>query len=542
MILLAGMLHAQAPASGTQASPAPAATKGVAAAGAKPSEPPKATPPATPMQTAAQLYRNGKLAEAEAAYKEVLQGEPQSPDAYVGLVRVNLRQKKLAEAETALAKAVELGPKSNAVRAAQGEVHFRQGRIIEAQDDFTPLVKANTAEARAYLGLGKIYSAGSLRMHAKLMYELAHDRDPEDPDIHRAWLFTLSRKERIQALRGLLSEEADEDEDDRGHLETSLAAMEGAEVEGRTGCHLVSKVDETHIAMERMLYGAARIRGYGLKVQLNGTKSNLLVDTGSTGILVSKRIAEKAGISAIVKTDVHGIGDKGVAGGFVGVAESIKIGDLEFKGCHIGVMERNSVAEEDGLIGADIFSHYLVGIDFPDMKLNLTPLPAMPPPSDTEKSLVAKYPKIAGFRDRYIAPELKEYTPIYRFGHMLLIPTRINELPSKLFLIDTGAFSDTISPAAAREVTKVRGDSNIQVKGLNGAVKNVFTADNLTLTFSRFRQPARDMLAFDTTGISNSSGVEISGMLGFAMLYQMEVKIDYRDGLVDFGYDPNRFH
>jgi TolA-binding protein/predicted aspartyl protease len=542
MILLAGMLHAQAPASGTQASPAPAASKGVAAPDAKPSKPPKATPPATPLQTAAQFYRNGKLAEAEAAYKDVLQSEPQSPDAYVGLVRVNLRQKKLAEAEAALAKAVELGPKSNAVRVAQGEVHFRQGKIIEAQDEFTPLVKANTAEARAYLGLGKIYSAGSLRMHAKLMYELAHDRDPEDPDIRRAWLFTLSRKERIQALRGLLSEEADEDEDDRGHLETSLAAMEEAEVEGRTGCHLVSKVDETHISMERMLYGAARIRGFGLKVLLNGAKSSLLVDTGSTGILVSKRIAEKAGISAIVKTDVHGIGDKGAAGGFVGVADSIKIGDLEFKGCHIGVMERNSVAEEDGLIGADIFSHYLVGIDFPDMKLNLTPLPAMPPPSDTEKALVAKYPKIAGFRDRYIAPELKEYTLIFRFGHMLLIPTRINELPWKLFLIDTGAFSDTISPEAAREVTKVRGDSNIQVKGLNGAVKNVFTADNLTLTFSRFRQPARDMVAFDTTGFSNSSGVEISGMLGFAMLYQMEVKIDYRDGLVDFGYDPNRFH
>jgi len=105
----------------------------------------------------------------------------------------------------------------------------------------------------------------------------------------------------------------------------------------------------------------------------------------------------------------------------VGVADSIKIGDLEFKGCHIGVIERNSVAEEDGLIGTDIFSHYLVGIDFPNMKLNLTPLPTMPPQSDTEKALVAKYPKIAGLRDRYIAPELKEYTPVFRFGHMLLI-------------------------------------------------------------------------------------------------------------------------
>jgi len=125
---------------------------------------------------------------------------------------------------------------------------------------------------------------------------------------------------------------------------------------------------------------------------------------------------------------------------------------------------------------------------------------------------------------------------------MLLIPTRINELPSKLFLIDTGAFSDTISPAAAREATKVRSESNLKVKGLSGAVNNVFTADEITLTFSHFRQPAKDMVAFDTSSVSNHAGVEISGFLGFAMLYQMDLKIDYRDGLVNFSYDPNRFH
>jgi hypothetical protein len=73
-------------------------------------------------------------------------------------------------------------------------------------------------------------------------------------------------------------------------------------------------------------------------------------------------------------------------------------------------------------------------------------------------------------------------------------------------------------------------------------VNNVFTADKLTLTFSHFKQPAQDIVAFDTSGPSNSTGIEVSGMLGFAMLYQMQLKIDYRDNLVDFVYDPNRFH
>lgn len=540
LIFVAGALHAQAPASGTQASPPPAAPAGVSPPDAKAGDPAQAATPSNPLDAAAQLYRTGKLAEAEAAYKRILQNEPESAAAYVGLVHVSLRQKRLPDAEAAIAKAMELSPNSNAVRVAQGEVHFRKGKITEAQDDFTALVKANVPEARAYLGLGRVYWAESYRRHAKLMFDFAHDKDPDDPDIRRSWLFTLSRKERIQALRGLLSEEVGEDEDDRNHLETNLAAMEDAEEEGRTGCHLASKVGEAHIPMERLNNGTRDVRGYGLKVHLNGATATLLLDTGSSGILVSRRIAEKAGIKSIVKTDVHGIGDKGAVASFIGAADTIKIGDLEFQGCRVEATVGNSVTNEDGLIGADIFSHYLVSIDFPHWKLNLTPLPVLPAPSDADKALVAKYPEIAGFSDRYIGPEFKSYTPVFRFGHILLIPTRINDLPSKLFLIDTGSFSDTISPQAAREVTKVRTESEIQVKGLNGAVKQVFTADNLTLTFSHFRQPARDMVAFDTTRMSDSSGVEISGMLGFAMLYQMEIKIDYRDGLVDFGIDHSR--
>jgi hypothetical protein len=36
------------------------------------------------------------------------------------------------------------------------------------------------------------------------------------------------------------------------------------------------------------------------------------------------------------------------------------------------------------------------------------------------------------------------------------------------------------------------------------------------------------------------NGTEVSGFLGFATLKVLEVKLDYRDGLVDFEYDPKR--
>jgi hypothetical protein len=135
---------------------------------------------------------------------------------------------------------------------------------------------------------------------------------------------------------------------------------------------------------------------------------------------------------------------------------------------------------------------------------------------------------------------MKSFTPILRFGHQLLIPTKVNDLAPKLFVMDTGAFSNTITPAAAREVTRVSSDSRLTVKGLNGTVQNVFRANELTLQFSNLIQKNLDIVAFDTTRISDSVGTEVSGMLGFSMLWMLEIKIDYRDGLVDFVYDPNR--
>ena len=107
------------------------------------------------------------------------------------------------------------------------------------------------------------------------------------------------------------------------------------------------------------------------------------------------------------------------------------------------------------------------------------------------------------------------------------------------FLLDTGASVNFITPDAAREVTSVSGDSRAVVHGISGSVKNVYRADQATLQFANLRQKNQDILAFDMTHISDNTGTEISGTLGFSTLRVLDIKIDYRDGLVDFIYDPN---
>jgi len=50
------------------------------------------------------------------------------------------------------------------------------------------------------------------------------------------------------------------------------------------------------------------------------------------------------------------------------------------------------------------------------------------------------------------------------------------------------------------------------------------------------RQENQDMTAFDTKNLSDDIGTEISGFLGFTTLRLLDIKIDYRDALVDFKY------
>ena len=46
------------------------------------------------------------------------------------------------------------------------------------------------------------------------------------------------------------------------------------------------------------------------------------------------------------------------------------------------------------------------------------------------------------------------------------------------------------------------------------------------------------MTSYDTKTTSDDLGTEVSGFLGFTMLRLLEIKIDYRDDLVDFSYKP----
>jgi tetratricopeptide (TPR) repeat protein len=512
------------------------------------------------------LYRKGDFDAALAKYQAVLQEKPKSPDALAGIIRIYLKQKKVDQASHAADQALALSDAPR-IRVAHGEVLFRQGRIDEADKEWVGVVNSGYPEARAYLGLARVYRAAAMYKSAEKMILKAHTIDPTDPDIQRRWMGTLSRSERIKYLEDALAGENNWDAEERENTAEYLQYLKERAKRKVPPCRLVSKVTATEAPLVRLMSDPKHLRGYGLSVVLNGHKNSLMLDTGASGIVVRRGIAEKAGISKVTATKIGGIGDKGRKNAYIGIADSVKIGDLEFQHCPIEVIESRSVVDEDGLIGTDVFEDFLVDIDFPDEKLRLGELPRRPgeselkpalkdeedDPDDAQAAESSDNSEVAdaknsaplhrpGPQDRYIAPEMQSYTRVLRFGHQLLVPTKIGDVPPKLFILDTGAFSNSISPAAAREVTKVHGDSDTTVKGISGTMDKVYSANKAVLQFGRLRQENQGMIGFDTTPLSESTGTEVAGFLGFAMLRFLEIKIDYRDALVDFSYDRNRWH
>lgn len=488
------------------------------------------------------LYWSGDFPKAITEYQAIVAaGGTDAAGAYVGLTRIYLKQKNPVEAYAAAQKALQTDAHLGEAHVALAEVYFRQGRIAASEPEFQVPLRNHIASARAYYGLSRIYRVTSNYKLARMAVAKAHEIDPNDPDIRRAWFATLGLKERIQALQEYLAAHTNDDEEARYNLEHSLAVMQDISTHTARNCRLKTPVETSEINLEMLMATSQLIRGYGLKVKFNNATGRLLLDTGASGILVNSKLAESAGIQRVMEQHVGGIGDKGESAGYLGFAQSVQIGDLQFENCYVDVTDSRRSVGEDGLIGADVFAKFLVDIDFPDHKFRLSPLPKLPDEPAESAGLDTDEATAYHPHDRYVAPEMQNYSRIYRFGHMMLIPTSVNDHPTKLFLIDTGAFDNTIAPDAAREVVKIHRDSKIQVKGLSGDVKKVFVADDVSLAFAHFRQK-KSLVAFDLTNMSNAAGTEVSGTLGFGMLFQLDIKIDYRDGLIDFAFDPNRFH
>ncbi len=527
------------------------------------------SPQSTDLNTAGMLYKSGRFAEAAARFQAIVKSDPKNVSAQMGLIHSLLRSEKIDEAQAAASSALALQPNSAALVTTMGDVQFRLGEMPEAERSYLKAQSLDHNNPAPYIGAARVYRAYSLYRHAYDQLSRAHQIAPDDPGLQRLWLGMLPPRDRIAAIDAYLANGHSEDPEELAQLRRYLDFLNTTAGKPAHSCHLVSKVAQTNTKLLAMSSSTSHLAATGLEVKLNGRSNRLALDTGSSGILVRRESAEKAGLTRIGEQSIGGLGDKGQQSGYVAVAAHLRIGELEFEDCVVRVVDTAGPSENDGLIGTDVFGAYLIDIDIPGERLRLSPLPKRPDQAAAPTALNSagetraaaedtvenggeernaagpdrKAGATAGVSlhlpmDAYIAPEMARWTKVFRFGHILLIPTLVDGSKPMLFMIDTGAFTNVLSTRAAREVTKIRADSRTQVRGLSGAVANVYRADKATLEFGHYSQENQDMVTLDLSAVSKSAGTEVSGILGFALLRILQIKIDYRDGLVDFVYDP----
>jgi predicted aspartyl protease len=497
--------------------------------------------------------------EAAVLYRGGLRSHPGDAQLTTGLVHALLHQEKIQDAADAVKASLAVAPNSAALITLRGEVELRQGTPWIATETALEAFKLDPCNPRTRLLVADLDHISSLFASSRRELNIAHQLDPDDPEIRREWIHTLTLQEKIAETEAYLAAPRGDDEEDLFRWRLYLANLKKMASEPHKACHLVSPAASTEIPFVEFRRDATHIAAFGLEAKLNGRSARLEIDTGADGLVISHSVAEHAHLKAFSQTQMSGVGDQADKVGYTAYADSIRVGNLEFQDCAVRVLDSKSGLDEvDGLIGMDVFAHFLVTLDFPMRKLLLGPLPPRPgetavaapslKTSDEDRddaaapaqNGAAQKSSAHGPYDRYIAPEMKSYTPVYRVGHLLMLPAALNGLKLKLFALDTGSMATTISPGAAREVTKVRSSFGFNVKGINGKVENVYAADEVTFTFAHVSQKVQSVVSIDTSRISKDTGMEVSGFLGANTLDQLTIHIDYRDGLVKFDYDPNR--
>ncbi len=486
-------------------------------------------------------------AKAESLYRAAVTAHPGDADANVGLVHSLLREQNVLDAAEAVKSALSATSNSAALLTLRGEVELRLGEPWLVEKTVLDSYKLDPCNPRTRLLFARFAEVSSRYATARQQIGLAHQFDPSDPEIRAAWIESLPPAQRIAELEVYnLSAPTGDDQETTREMKADLDRWKKQAGALPRACSLASATTSADIPFIKLIGWAGHTRASGLEMGLNSTTARLQLGAGEGGLTVYRPIAERAGLKRLTPSEPGTF--PGAKPTYTAYADSIKIGGLAFHDCTLKVIEASSPDDDgDGLIGIDVFSDFLLTVDYPMRKLQLAPLPVRPQQAAPTPSLHTDRTEDAEIAsplatDRYVAPEMKDYTQIYRVGKSLILPAGLTgalvkdpaAAAVKLFILDLGAPETNVSLGVAMDVSKVHEENQRFGSG------KMQVADEITYNFAHMAQKVNGVVTTNTAAVSKMAGMEISGFFGANTFQLLIMHIDYRDGLVKFEYIPNR--
>ncbi len=131
---------------------------------------------------AVELQSAGKLDEALAAYKAILETNPDVPEAYLNLGSIYATKKDNAAAEAAFQKALELRPGFTDATTSLARLYQSMGQADKAMAIMDQAAAANPADAKSQYSRGLMLMQGGKTEDAVKAFEAATAADPTMAD------------------------------------------------------------------------------------------------------------------------------------------------------------------------------------------------------------------------------------------------------------------------------------------------------------------------------------------------------------------------
>jgi arylsulfatase A-like enzyme/tetratricopeptide (TPR) repeat protein len=139
----------------------------------------------------------GRYAEAEALYKELVSVIPDSPASYVNLALSQARQQKFDETIQTLRRGIERIPGSEILLVRLGHTYLVTGRLQEALDTMAEVLKRSPENVDALTVSAGVLDTLGKKEEARTYYERAIAVEPESKYLRVSLAFNLASSGRI---------------------------------------------------------------------------------------------------------------------------------------------------------------------------------------------------------------------------------------------------------------------------------------------------------------------------------------------------------
>lgn len=262
-----------------------------------------------------------------------------------------------------------------------------------------------------------------------------------------------------------------------------------------------------------------------LKAQLDGSDTlRFILDTGvSSTIVTDPKRALTLGVRYVRRVKIAGAGEGEALMANVSVGHSIRIGDVIANQQSLVVLDEDVLQLSEflgvpihGIFGHDIFSNFVVTIDFENKKLTLT---------DPKKF---KYKKSMGTQYPIVLTQSKPYTDAIAMvsNDQKLIPMRL--------VIDTGAGHALLLNAGEKEPIQLpdrvmRANLGRGLNGeINGNIGRVGKIKMGSVEMKNILASFPDSLSFSMKFTADDT--KRQGSIGCELLRRFTVTLNYRDG------------